>query len=107
MSINRLTDTNEGGSEDEPLPDNPTLRESLAEICGDDRILFYSGFDHCILGISEIYGMPPRVAYDVELMMEALEEKGVPTHQVEQVFEDSIASLHVGPYTPALVLQIP
>jgi hypothetical protein len=111
MSANRLSDFFEGKdgpNDDSPdFSDNPDLRTSLAEVCGDDRILFFTGFDHCIVGISEIYGHPPRVAYDVEQLMEALEQKGVPAHEVEDVFENSIASLNVGPYTPALILRVP
>ena len=44
--------------------DNNDIRENLCEMYGDDDLLFMDGFDDCIIGVMERYGMEPIVIYD-------------------------------------------
>lgn len=98
-------------SEPLPLPgpgDQPQLRKSLCEMCGDERLLFIEGFDDCVAGIVEEYGRVPRVAYDVDRVFDVLRDRlHVPEDKLERVFEDQIASCNLGPYSPALLITPP
>jgi len=90
-----------------PNGQQPDLRNVLSEMCGDDRLLFLSGFDDCILGLVSEYGRVPRVAYDVDLLFQRLRQMGIPEDQIEQVFENQIATIDKGPYSPALIITPP
>jgi hypothetical protein len=81
------------------------LHQRLAEVAGDPNLLLFDGFDEAVVGISSVFGIVPRVAYDVDRMLAILRER----HAVDEdgaalLFDTHFARLNVGPYTPALVL---
>ena len=86
--------------------DQPGLRKAISQVAGDDQMLFLDGFDDCIRGLCEIHGQVPRVAYDVDKILLALQERhGMGEEEAAEFYDHNIGCCYVGPYTPALILS--
>jgi hypothetical protein len=91
-----------------PPDGNKSVRDDLVELAGDDRLVFFAGFDHCIIGLCSIHGMVPRVSYSVEAIVETLQKRDGMTHEdALEHYEFNIGACFVGPYTPAMILAAP
>jgi len=100
------------------------MREVVA---GDDRdwitdynpdALFADGFDQAILGICEVFGSPPVVAYDrdlcivilmnrfSDLKLDLLTDENFDTlrTEAEEFFEYNVAGSYMGAHTPAFII---
>ena len=90
-------------------PSMPELRAALIDMAADERILFFDGWDDCVVGIVEIYGQPTRVAYSVDLLLKAIEARAVrrPGEDPIEYFERTLVKTYAGPYTPALLYSSP
>lgn len=95
-------------SHDDGQDRNLELRNELVEIAGDEKILFLDGFDGAIVGLCEVHGEPPRVAYSVDAILTILQENSdMDEPEAIEFFEFNIAGSYVGPYTPALLYSAP
>ena len=73
--------------------------------------LLADGFDQAILGICEIHGSPPIVAYDRELCIQILmaqfgqsgEALDDSREAAEEFFEYNVAGAYMGAHTPAFI----
>lgn len=83
------------------------IRNNMVEVAGDDNLVFLDGFDHCILGLCSVHGTVPRVAYSVDLIIDALQTQGMSYDEATEYFDFNIGCLHTGPYTPALIVSGP
>lgn len=59
------------------------------------------GFDDCILGVVERYGIEPVVLYDRDKYIEALMGQGMTHVEAEEWFEFNVIGAWVGDGTPA------
>jgi hypothetical protein len=61
------------------------------------------GFDDCIIGVAERFGMPCVAAYDYEKLIEALIKQGMDREGAIEYFEFNIVGAWVGENTPVFV----
>ena len=77
-------------------------REQIGEY--NEGAMFAEGFDDCLLGIVERFGMPPIAAYDYERVIQKLMTRDKMTREVaEEFFNFNIVGAYVGENTPAFV----
>jgi len=77
------------------------IREQVAEI--DPDLVMADGYDDCIIGISNEFGRPARVAYDRSKVIEKLIGEGCTLEEAEEFFEFNIIGAFVGDRTPAYI----
>lgn len=65
------------------------------------------GFDHCILGIAEMWGREgPVIVYDAYEIVETLKDRDGMTHEEAiEFFDFNIAGAYVGEHTPIFVMR--
>lgn len=86
---------------------DPELRAALVQR-GSPYMLFYEGFDDCIVGVTHAYGVVPRVTYDGEQILRTLTERlGLSPEAAAQVFNTQILGANMGPYSPAILTWRP
>jgi len=106
--MNRLNGHLPHDESPEPTGHNQELRNELVNIGGDERLLFMEGLDDAIVGLCEVHGQPPRVAYSVDAILEILKTRdGMSEEDAMDWYDFNIAGSYVGPYTPALILSMP
>lgn len=77
-------------------------REQIAEY--NDGVMFAEGFDDCLLGVVERFGMPTVAAYDFERVIHKLMTRDKMARDVaEEFFHTNIVGVFVGDNTPAFV----
>lgn len=72
----------------------------MAEI--NPEALFADGFDDCIIGVCEVFGRPPLVAYDRNKVIKKL-MNDMTIEEAEEYFEYNILGAWVGENTPVYV----
>lgn len=78
------------------------IREDIAELYGED-LLFMDGYDDCIIGVCERFGMETVVAYDKEKVIRKLMAGGIETREdAEEFFSFNQIGAWVGEKTPVL-----
>ena len=84
-----------------------TLAERLLEL-GIEEALVMTGFDDCVIGVLERYGMEPIVLYDKEKVIEQLMEEGCDSYEgaLEYYEFNQLAGWH-GEKTPGFVVRLP
>ena len=68
----------------------------------DPELVLADGYNDCIIGVSNEFGRPMRVAYDRGKVIEKLAEQ-MPWDEAEEFFEFNIAGAYVGERTPAFI----
>ena len=53
----------------------------------DDEMMKMDGFDDCIIGTAERYGMPTVIAYDKEKVLDKLIDGGMSIEEAEEFFD--------------------
>jgi len=81
-----------------------TIRELLSDIDGD--ILLMDGFDDCIIGICQGFGVEPVVAYDYDLVIAQLQSHGMSYEEAVEYHEFNQAGAYVGERTPVFIQRI-
>lgn len=79
------------------------IREKLSETYGDD-LLFMDGpeFDAAILGVAERAGGESVVAYDIQRVLEVLEQD-MSSEEAREYFDFNIGCAYVGEKTPVYI----
>lgn len=72
--------------------------EEIYDRCDDD-VVFLIGFDECIAGYSFSNGLQILI-YDVEKIIDVLEDQGMTEEEAIEYFEFNIESSHIGERTP-------
>jgi len=75
-------------------------RLKVAEI--NEQALFADGFDDCIIGVAERYGMPPVAAYDYDKVIATL-ASDMGEDQAHEFFDFNIIGAWMGEHTPVFV----
>ena len=68
--------------------------------------LFADGFDDCVIGVCEVFGRPPLVAYDKKKMIDKMVEEGMTILEAEEYFDYNIVGSWVGENTPVFVTRV-
>lgn len=72
----------------------------------EHELLKVDGFDDCIIGIVERFGMEPVFCYDKELIVaKIMKEEGMPFEQAVEHFEYNIIGSWVGKTTPCFLTR--
>jgi|TARA_R110000824_G_scaffold100098_2_gene237978 hypothetical protein len=84
-----------------------TLAERLLEL-GIEEALVMTGYDDCVIGILERFGMEPIVVYDKEKVIEQLMEEGCDSYEgaLEYYEFNQLGGWH-GEKTPAYLVRLP
>jgi len=84
-----------------------TLEERLSEI-GVEEALIMDGYDDCVIGILERFGMKPVVLYDKNKVIEKLIEEGCDDYESALEYYDfnQLGGWH-GELTPGFVVRLP
>lgn len=77
------------------------IREQLVEATCEDDLLFADGFDDCILGIVERFGIGRVVLYDREKVLAKLQADEMTYEEAVEYFEFNIIGAWMGETTPA------
>ena len=83
-----------------------TLEDRLHDIGVDDALLM-DGFDCCVVGVLERYGMASVVLYDKEKVLEKLVEDGCETYEdaIEYYEFNQLGGWH-GELTPGFLVRL-
>ena len=87
---------------------NQTLTETLSDLGAEDALIM-DGFDDCILGILERFGIDqPIVVYDREKVIAKLMDNDGMTHEeaLEFYYFNQVGAW-VGEKTPAFLIKMP
>lgn len=76
----------------------------IAEI--NPESLSVDGFDSCIIGLCEMYGRPPIIAYDKRMMIDKLVLGGMKYDEAEEFFDYNILGSYVGENTPVFITRL-
>ncbi len=84
-----------------------TLAERLLEL-GVEGALLMDGFDDCVAGILERYGMEPIILYDKDLVIQKLMDEGCDSYEdaVEYYEFNQLGGWH-GNQTPGFLVKLP
>ena len=99
------------------MTSKPSIREALAEACGDEPILFLDPpeiYNQAIIGLAEFWGPTKSggsqrviaVAYDTDKILKALQKDGMSLEEAEEWFDFNTAGAYVGEHTPVFVKVI-
>jgi len=101
--------TNGGNGVSDPtgfIDTTVTLAEQLLEL-GIESALIMTGYDDCVAGVLERYGMEPIVIYDKEKVIEKLVENGIGDYAdaVEFYEFNQLGGWH-GEKTPGFLIRL-
>ena len=84
-----------------------TLTGQLFDL-GVESALTMNGYDDCVVGILERYGMESIVIYDKEKVIEKLMDEGIPTYKEALEFYEynQLGGWH-GDLTPGFLVRLP
>jgi len=78
-------------------------KDILNEFAEDAVIL--DGFDNCIIGITEEFGVGPRILYSKDMILETLtENQNMTYHESLEYYEYNILGLYAGEQTPIFLI---
>jgi|TARA_R110002020_G_scaffold39327_3_gene117119 hypothetical protein len=84
-----------------------TLAEQLLEIGVGDAMIM-DGYDDCVIGVLERYGMEPIVLYDKEKVINKLVENGCDDEQgANEYYEFNQLGAWYGDKTPGFLIRLP
>lgn len=78
-------------------------RSDITELAANNDLLFLDGFDDCLIGVVERFGMSPVAVYDKHKIIQSLIRDGCSLDDAEEYFDFNIAGAWVGEYTPAFI----
>ena len=83
-----------------------TLAERLLDL-GVDNALLMDGFDDCVVGILERFGMEPIVLYDKDLVIQNLMDGGIDSYEgALEYYESNQLGAWVGDQTPGFLAKL-
>jgi hypothetical protein len=80
-------------------------RDELIEEWGGE-LLFLSEeyYDKCIVGVVEMFGRPPVVCYDKQLLLDTMVEQGMESwEEALEYFNFNVVGAWMGEYTPVFL----
>jgi len=84
-----------------------TLAERLLEI-GVENALVMDGYDDCVMGVLERFGMEPIVLYDKAKVIDKLIENGCDDYEgANEFYEHNQLGAWQGDNTPGFLIRLP
>ena len=84
-----------------------TLAEQLLDL-GVESALTMDGYDDCVIGILERFGMESIVIYDKEKVINQLMDEGIPTYEEAlEFYEYNQLGAWLGDTTPGFLIRLP
>tara|TARA_R110000787_G_scaffold155704_3_gene269460 strand:+ start:653 stop:961 length:309 start_codon:yes stop_codon:yes gene_type:complete len=84
-----------------------TLAERLRDL-GIESAMIMDGYDDCVIGILERFGMEPIVLYDKEKVINKLVENGCDDHEgANEFYEFNLLGGWHGDETPGFLVRLP
>jgi len=82
--------------------------KSLEELgFNPDELLLMEGYEDCIVGVVERYGIPPIICYDKQKVIDKLTTESGGNHEdAEEFFEYNQIGAWVGATTPCFITTI-
>lgn len=71
------------------------------------KMLKMDGYDDCIIGICERYGMSPVIAYDRVKVLQKLVNGGMNQQEAQEFYEYNQIGAWMGDGTPVFVTRMP
>jgi len=71
----------------------------------NEDALSIDGYDDCIIGICEMFGRPPLIAYDRKKIIDKLAED-MTIDEAEEYFEFNIVGGWMGENTPVFIIRL-
>lgn len=86
---------------------NTTPNEELFEEIREhnSEVMTMDGYDHCIIGLVDRFGIPPVVLYDYEKVIDTLMED-MTREEAEEWFSYNMIGAWVGDSTPAFFYRL-
>jgi len=84
--------------------DGSSLRDDLEAQYPD--IVFFDGYDDCMLGVAYCFGMDPVIAYDMQKIISKLSDDGMSREEARDYFDYNIMGTWVGDRTPIFIEQV-
>jgi hypothetical protein len=77
---------------------------TIYEMLGDDtKALTMDGYDDCIAGVLERFGMEPIIVYDKQRVLEKLMQDGATDEEAYEFFEYNQLGAWMGDGTPGFI----
>ena len=77
---------------------------TIYEMLGDDtKALTMDGYDDCIAGVLERFGMEPIIVYDKQRVLERLMQDGATDEEAYEFFEYNQLGAWMGDGTPGFI----
>ena len=77
---------------------------TIYEMLGDDtKALTMDGYDDCIAGVLERFGMEPIIVYDKQRVLEKLMQDGASEEEAYEFFEYNQLGAWMGDGTPGFI----
>jgi hypothetical protein len=82
------------------------VHQTLEDLFGDQEFTKMDGYDDCIAGVIERYGMEPILCYDKEKVLSKLQEDGMSYEEAEEFWSYNQIGAWVGDNTPSFITFI-
>ena len=73
----------------------------------DSGLMTMDGYDDCVVGYAERYGMDTVVAYDKTKVLEKLQKDGMTIEEALEWFDFNMIGAWVGEHTPIFITVMP
>ena len=83
--------------------ESESIRDTIFEKYPDNEFTFADGFDDCIIGVVERFGMEPIICYDKDKVINSLQNEGMSYEEAYEYFDYNIIGAFVGETTPAFM----
>jgi len=84
------------------MSDEISMRDYIADTYPEAMVLD-DRFDECIVGIVSRFGLPDCVGYDMNKIIQVLQNEGLTYEEAEEYFDFNILGAYVGETTPVYI----
>jgi hypothetical protein len=84
------------------------MNQKTLELISDltDDALKMDGYDDCIIGVSERFGQPNHIVYDLGKVLEKLVSQGLTEDEALEWYEFNMLGAYVGETTPSFLYTV-
>lgn len=90
-----------------------SIRDDIQDQFAGTELIFYDGFDDCIVGVTVRFGMEPSVCYDYHACILSLARRGresaddeLDLDAAEEFFDFNVIGGWVGDHTPTFLVAV-
>ena len=88
-----------------PKEKAPGIRETIMDNYPDNQFTFLEGpgLDSAILGVCNLFGKDPVIAYDEEKVIKSFMKQGMTRDEAREYYEFNTAGAYMGELTPVFI----